>query len=981
MISAVQVLQEEVSDMNKFRHFYFPVFLVMMLAYTLPVFGQGMVKGIVVDAVTSDPLAGANVFIEGTAFGSSTDLDGIFIIPKIPFGTYNLHITYIGYLEKKLEIAVSSEKADILEIRLEAGIIEGEVITVTGQAEGQAAAINRQIQSSTITNVVSSERIQELPDVNAAESVGRLPGVSIKRSGGEANKVVIRGLAPTYNAITIAGERLPATDLSDRSVDLSMISPESIESIEVTKALTPDRDGDAFGGSVDFKLADAPDIGFNYDVRVQGGYNNLFSQFGNYKSNMKLSNRYWDGKIGLLITGNLEKTQRGSDQLEAGYKVLREKREGEAFAPIAIDELVLKDRYEDRKRYGASLILDYLLPAGRIVFNNFLSRLDRSQTIQYNDYSIDSNWHERKFREIESQVDILTNSLSGDYDFNLLKIDWRLSRSTSLQRVPFESYIRFKETSPFNIEDLPPQPNGDDLVRSAKNDYLNTHAYEGHFYNEKSWERDITGQLNLNLPYTISNQLAGYLKLGGKFRAKDRERDRTHLSRRLDTFRAQYELYHTQYGKPGFEYVYTEREGYASFLNYVDRGYDTGNFLDGQYDFGFASSKDELDHLLNAYMLDSLYFRSSYADLEDYEVQENVSAFYLMTELNVGQFLMFLPGFRYEYTRAEMTGRRGAVSDEFYEPDIDQPVVRDTSAVNTYENWLPMIHLRYKPTNWFDIRLAYTNSLSRPRLDWMMPKLRVLGTDQKVEMGKPDLKPQTAKNYDVFLSFYGGWVGLFTLGGFYKDIENLIYNRLNHKILDAAAEGFPVNLQGFSLDRPENNPFKTDVYGYEVEWQTNFRWLPSPFDGIVLYANYTHIYSETKFPRSIVKQEQIPVFPFVRTTVVDTFRTGNMPDQANDIANIAIGYDIGGFSGRVSMLYQGKTLTIVGTRPELDGYTESLWRWDLSIKQDISRHFSLYFNWNNISNWPDESFQKDTHYPTSREFYGWTADVGLRFRM
>ena len=56
-------------------------------------------------------------------------------------------------------------------------------------------AINRQLNSKSLVNIISSDRIQELPNANAAETVARVPGVSIRREGGEGNKVIIRGLS------------------------------------------------------------------------------------------------------------------------------------------------------------------------------------------------------------------------------------------------------------------------------------------------------------------------------------------------------------------------------------------------------------------------------------------------------------------------------------------------------------------------------------------------------------------------------------------------------------------------------------------------------------------------------------------------------------------------------------------------------------------------------------------------------------------
>ena len=61
-------------------------------------------------------------------------------------------------------------------------------------------------------------RIQELPDANAAESVSRLPGVSLIRTGGEGAKVVIRGLSPQYNQVTIDGVELPSNVASSNNI-------------------------------------------------------------------------------------------------------------------------------------------------------------------------------------------------------------------------------------------------------------------------------------------------------------------------------------------------------------------------------------------------------------------------------------------------------------------------------------------------------------------------------------------------------------------------------------------------------------------------------------------------------------------------------------------------------------------------------------------------------------------------------------------
>ncbi|MCB0314181.1 MAG: carboxypeptidase-like regulatory domain-containing protein, partial [Calditrichaeota bacterium] len=57
----------------------------------------GKIAGRISDAKTGESLIGVNLQLEGTALGSSTDVDGYFVILNVPPGLYNLNISYIGY--------------------------------------------------------------------------------------------------------------------------------------------------------------------------------------------------------------------------------------------------------------------------------------------------------------------------------------------------------------------------------------------------------------------------------------------------------------------------------------------------------------------------------------------------------------------------------------------------------------------------------------------------------------------------------------------------------------------------------------------------------------------------------------------------------------------------------------------------------------------------------------------------------------------
>jgi len=257
--------------------------MLFMLGATPVIAQQGTISGTVVDSEGSETLPGANVYLESSiTTGTVTDLDGEFVLTSVPVGRNVVVVSFAGFAKREISVEVAEGESSRIFVAMDPAAIMGEEVIVTAQALGQAKAINQQLNSGAIANFISADKIKELPDVNAAEAVSRLPGVSINRSGGEGQKVVIRGLEPKFNAITVNGVRLPANSGTDRSVDLSMISPELLDGIEVFKSPLPDMDAEAVGGTVNLRLRKAPKEPTTL-VRGLIGYNNNNNFFGDYK--------------------------------------------------------------------------------------------------------------------------------------------------------------------------------------------------------------------------------------------------------------------------------------------------------------------------------------------------------------------------------------------------------------------------------------------------------------------------------------------------------------------------------------------------------------------------------------------------------------------------------------------------------------------------------------------------------------------------
>ena len=173
-----------------------------------------------------------------------------------------------------------------------------------------------------MVNVVSTEKIKELPDANAAEAIGRLPGVALQRSGGEATQIVLRGMSGGFSSVTMDGVKIPATDANTRGVDLSMMSQGSLAGIELYKALTPDKDADAIAGSVNLVTPNAPAERF-VQINAKGAYENLDKTYGQYDFSAKYGERFFNDVLGVQISGNLEKRDRTSESTNMTYDFTR----------------------------------------------------------------------------------------------------------------------------------------------------------------------------------------------------------------------------------------------------------------------------------------------------------------------------------------------------------------------------------------------------------------------------------------------------------------------------------------------------------------------------------------------------------------------------------------------------------------------------------------------------------------------------------
>jgi TonB-dependent receptor len=993
--------------------------------------GSGSIRGRVLDKKTGDPLPGANVVLQNTAIGASTDLDGNYRIRIAPSGTQILRASYLGYAAETITVTIRENQEIQQDFTLVPVALEGEEVIVTAQAQGQNAAINQQLSSNTITNVVSSARIKELPDVNAAESIGRLPGVAINRSGGEANTVNIRGLDPKYNLVTVNGIRLPSsgddrnTALltsvlanqsnpggyrfggNDRGVDLSLVASNTLDGIELKKAITPDMDADVLGGTIDLKLKEAPE-GYHLNLSGQGGYNQLQNYYGNYNFSGNASNRFLDGALGVIVTGNTDHYDRSADKLNGRYIAVPRSRAN------TVDAFDVREEKANRERTGGNLLLDLNIPDGKVNAHVVYNRMNYDGIYRVNNFDVTQPRHYFDLEDRKGTTDIFSGSLSAKQDYGWIRFDAGVSRNGSESSSPDERGYHFSHETGgvynYGSYQVDSTTTPLEIPVYATNDTGKTLFAEAYRFDTKRNEYQTTAQLNVSAPFRLGDFVSGYVKGGGKFRQ---------LSRRNDE--EVYGISGLQYGGglnqltalartlsilyPN-DWDYLRDSAYIRVNNGLPIGrflydYSRTNFLDGEYPIGLTIDPAKVDQLMEAMILTPVaYERRTIASLgRDYDGVERYQAAYLMAEFSIGGYVRVLPGIRWEKDYSTYHGQR---YKEVITGGNTQGPPADYSPITSERKnqfWLPMVHVSADPLEWLKLRFAFTKTLTRPDFNLYAPITFINSLQTQIVAANSNLRPSISRNFDVSASVFDQYVGLFTVSGFYKEIEGLIFSS-QYNILPGQGLGPPPgsNIPDSWLfgaggavfsptiySYPMNNLTPAYVRGIELEWQTHFWYLPSFLQGLVLNVNYTRIGSSVDihfFTRHDSLIRLIP--PLRRSTLIDTSVTSRVPGQPSDLLNVTLGYDYGGFSVRLSYLFQSDRVSSINvTNASLSSFTTSYSRWDLSLSQRLfDWGLQVFANLANLNARRDEStLDYQFYHPTSIQSYGFTMDVGVRFQL
>jgi TonB-dependent receptor len=776
---------------------------------------NGSLAGHVIDT-SGAVLQGASIVLEPTKTTTVSDAQGNFLIPNLALGTYTVTVSYVGFTTSVSSVVIAVGQTTPLKVTLTVGSANQQVV-VNATLEGDAAAINEQRVSDNILDVQTDTQIQSLPNANIADAVGRMPGVTLQRKEGEGQYVQIRGTEPRLSNTTIDGVIVPGPDPEVRQVDLDTIPADLVGSVAINKTLSANQDGDAIGGSVDLRIKQATSDRPTLMIEGIDGYTPIDNGRKAFQIDSSAGFRFGPNtaqgkRFGLMLGYSYDYNGRGIDDVEPVPDF-----DGPNGA-FTYDNIYVQQYLYDRTRYGMAGSLDYKLNENSDLYVHglFSNFRDYGQKFAYQLALEDKAKYKTSVRRPNLQIEDL--AIGGNQVFNHSFLRYQIaithSRFGGAAGNPGAEF-KTKAGTDCEYEPGPSQYRPQYSCDVAGNAIFDPARYSLDTIDLTSGQAtqlNLQAGASMGINYHLGSHFST-LEFGGQFRNEHKGQD------------AYSPEYDSNNGTAMAQYV-------GSFTN--------NHFYGGSYRLGpvtsFSSITGDLASNPGNFTLDegTTHLQS---DAANYNLQERVSAGYIMNTIQFGRFHL-QTGLRIEGTDTSNTGY-------LVVNDADGNYVSTTPlhGSGSYVNRLPSVQLRYSIDNDSDIRAVYGRGISRPDPYQLVPYITQdqSTTPYTINVGNPALVAEHANDYDVLYERYLPSIGMVEAGYFYKQITKPIFNTDGF----VPTSGSPLS-QAYAGDHllQEINGDHAWVQGIELAYRQHLTFLPGVLAGARIDANFTYTNSK-----------------------------------------------------------------------------------------------------------------------------------------
>ena len=917
---------------------------------------KGTIRGRVMDP-SGGALVGAQVILEQNGVSVVSDAQGQFFINNLEPGTYTVEVSYVGFTPFKQDVAVAAGQTQSVDTKLEVQSVNLQVLVTAERAAGEAEEINRERSADNVVQVLSSDVIRSLPNANMADALGRLPSVSIERDEGEGKYVQVRGTEPRLTNTTIDGVNVPSPESGVRQIKFDAIPADIVESVEINKTLQANMDGDGIGGSINLVTKTAGERP-TVSLSGMGGYMPILGGRQQYETAGTLGQRFGsDKKFGLLIGGTYDWSGRGIDDIEPVSDLATLPNGSTALWKDSID--VREYRYY-RNRWGFAGSTDYKLAEGsniyaRFLYSDFQNYGDR-WVYSFNDNSganvLQPGGGTPSFNTQNRRPDIAIGSLllGGKHVFTTTWYAWDVSASRSRDINQAAGQANFDSTLATSNCQFDPAATVS-IYRPQWTPACYAEASDPSTFtlNRTQVGHGMSAQLNLQLTgamakrYHIGSRQATF-EFGGKFRNEHKFDD----------------TYNVRFTPNG-----------TVLLSQFANGFANDNYYGGSYKLGYNPNYQAVRDFVNANLAAFTIKSTQGADPANYDLLEKVSAGYLMNTIDFNSKVRVVAGVRFEGTQLDTVSfdqGAGTLSDK---------------AAGSYVKVLPSVSLRYAFTPSTNLRLAYGRGLSRPDPQDIAQAVTFTtnsspGSQKNTAtLGNPNLKAETADNFDVLVEHYLNPFGIVSAGYFYKRLTDPI---VTQSLVLQNFQPSPIAPSGTYTVTQPINAGDAWISGFEAAYLQHLTFLPGALGGIGLSANYSYTASQAN---GLPGRSDHP----------------RLLRNAPNTWNISPTYDRGRVSLRVGLTYnqaniafytfQDGTPTLDGTPssptpgglkgPFSDGYFYSHLQVDAQGSVRLSHGLTFVAYGLNLTNEVFGFYQGSPEFMIQREYYTPTIAAGFRW--
>ena len=922
--------------------------LLLGLALTVGVHAQssGIVTGQVRNASTAIFLEGAEVSVDGSGRSTVTDREGRFEF-LLPPGVVTLVARYTGLEPEKVTIDVRPGARLNQDIAMNSGVYKLEAYTVAGPREGSAAAITRQREAPNVKNVVASDSFGNVADGNIGDFLQQLPGITAVYVGADVRSVQIRGIDGALNSVTMDGDRVASSQSANtgRTFEFEQASLNNIETIEVTKAPTPDMDADSIGGNVNIISKSAFDRNqprsFNYLVggvwrpkyltRSDSFLREPISNVGP-SLNFSYADRLGaERRIGITLTGTYHSQPGGDTASLATYQnVLTE--------PYYVQNITVpRPAGAPRTRLATGAKIEYKLSDRTVLsFNtayNWFHETNDTRAMVLGTTAAVANFrpgYTSTFEEVlqnanaSSAITLSTDDKSGRtiqfvptvrHRFAGLEIDYGASLSNSQTYYDYAPNGRHFQSRPkatityrlANIGfviDRRQSLKWPKYSQTAGPDLFDLNNYGTLLVTQT----DRTGEdqiktAKVNAKKIINLPVPTFVKIGGVIRQQDRALE--NHSRRYNYV-----------GADGIQN--SPDDNLRQFLDTTPKWSDSNEgYRQPPWANPFAVARHSA--LYPNLWREDLPFATTSRLNGDRKITETVTSGYLMGHTKISD-LSILGGVRVEKT----------------ETDAEGPVTIGTTSSRLkrqgeYTDVFPGLHLRYAPTRNFISRLSYSSGIGRPSFESLIPLDTVNEVAQTVNIRNTALQPQYSNNFDATMEYYFEPVGSLTASVFLKEISNFQFTDNSQLVPAGQDNGFDGQYVGYRITTTRNGG-SARYRGFELAYQQQFTFLPGFWRGFGLSLNYTQLSTKGDYGGTTA------------TTQVANF----VPKTAN----AAISYLGRGWNVRLNAVWRSEYLVGVSATPALLVYQEPKLQVNIKTRYTFSPKVALFCDVENLNKSP-----------------------------